>query len=137
MTTGVLALALDISVAAVSVAMLLCVWRLVRGPQSIDRVLAVDTLYLNTVALVLLLGMRMQTQLLFEAALIVAMLGFAATVGLARYISRGDVKEVTAGKPKAISKRTWDAIKPLERIEAMADMLNSNDDEEEALLMLM
>lgn len=93
MTTGVLALALDISVAAVSVAMLLCVWRLVRGPQSIDRVLAVDTLYLNTVALVLLLGMRMQTQLLFEAALIVAMLGFAATVGLARYISRGDVIE--------------------------------------------
>jgi multicomponent K+:H+ antiporter subunit F len=93
MTTGVLALALDLSVAAVSVAMLLCVWRLVRGPQSIDRVLAVDTLYLNTVALVLLLGMRMQTQLLFEAALIVAMLGFAATVGLARYISRGDVIE--------------------------------------------
>ena len=73
--------------------MLLCAWRLVRGPQSIDRVLAVDTLYLNTVALVLLLGMRMQTQLLFEAALIVAMLGFAATVGLARYISRGDVIE--------------------------------------------
>lgn len=93
MTTGVLALALDLSVAAVSVAMLLCVWRLVRGPQSIDRVLAVDTLYLNTVALVLLLGMRMQTQLLFEAALIVAMLGFAATVGLARYISRGEVIE--------------------------------------------
>ena len=93
MTTGVLALALDVSVAAVSVAMLLCVWRLVRGPQSIDRVLAVDTLYLNTVALVLLLGMRMQTQLLFEAALIVAMLGFAATVGLARYLSRGDVIE--------------------------------------------
>jgi multicomponent K+:H+ antiporter subunit F len=93
MTTGVLALALDLSVAAVSVAMLLCAWRLVRGPQSIDRVLAVDTLYLNTVALVLLLGMRMQTQLLFEAALIVAMLGFAATVGLARYISRGDVIE--------------------------------------------
>ena len=53
-------------------------------------------------------------------------------------ISRGDVKEVTAGKPKTISKRTWDAIKPLERIEAMADMLNFNeDDEEEALLMLM
>lgn len=93
MTISVLALALDISVGAVSLAMLLCVWRLVRGPQSIDRVLAVDTLYLNTVALVLLLGIRLQTQLLFEAALIVAMLGFAATVGLARYLSRGDVIE--------------------------------------------
>lgn len=93
MTTGILAMALDLSVAAVSVAMLLCVWRLVRGPQPIDRVLAVDTLYINTVALVLLLGMQLQTPLLFEAALIVAMLGFAATVGLARYLSRGDVIE--------------------------------------------
>jgi multicomponent K+:H+ antiporter subunit F len=93
MTTGILPIALDISVLAVSLALLLCVWRLVQGPQSIDRVLAIDTLYLNTVALVLLLGIRLQTQLLFEAALIVAMLGFAATVGLARYLSRGDVIE--------------------------------------------
>lgn len=93
MNNGVLAIALDVSVVAVSLAMVLCMWRLVVGPQSIDRVLAIDTLYLNTVALVLLLGMRLQTQLLFEAALIVAMLGFAATVGLARYLSRGDVIE--------------------------------------------
>jgi len=93
MTTGVFAIALDVSVLAVSLAMVLCVWRLVRGPQSIDRVLAVDTLYMNTLALVLLLGLRLQTQLLFEAALIVAMLGFAATVGLARFLSRGDVIE--------------------------------------------
>ena len=93
MTTGILAIALDVSVMTVSLAMALCVWRLVRGPQAIDRVLAVDTLYLNTVALVLMLGIRLQTQLLFEAALIVAMLGFASTVGLARYLSRGDVIE--------------------------------------------
>jgi len=93
MTTGILAIALDIAVLAVSLAMVLCVWRMVRGPQSIDRVLAVDTLYMNTLALVLLIGLRLQTPLLFEAALIVAMLGFAATVGLARYLSRGDVIE--------------------------------------------
>ena len=93
MTTGLLDTALDISALAVSLAMLLCVWRLMRGPASIDRVLAVDTLYMNAVALVLLLGIRLQTQLLFEAALIVAMLGFASTVGLARYLSRGDVIE--------------------------------------------
>lgn len=93
MTIGILTLVLDISVGAVSLAMVLCLWRLVRGPQSIDRVLAVDTLYLNTVALVLLLGIRLDTHLLFEAALIVAMLGFAATVAMARYLSRGDVIE--------------------------------------------
>ena len=91
MTTGVLAIAIDISALAVSLAILLCVWRLIRGPQSIDRVLAVDTLYMNAVALILLLGIRQQTPLLFEAALIVAMLGFASTVALARYLSRGDV----------------------------------------------
>lgn len=93
MTTGILALALDIAVVAIALAMLLCTWRLIKGPQSIDRVLAVDTLYINTVALVLLLGIRLQTPLLFEAALIVAMLGFAATVGLSRYLTRGDVIE--------------------------------------------
>ena len=93
MTTGLLALALDIAVGAIALAMLLCTWRLIKGPQSIDRVLAVDTLYINAVALVLLLGIRLQTSLLFEAALIVAMLGFATTVGLSRYLTRGDVIE--------------------------------------------
>ena len=93
MTTGILALALDIAVGAIALAMLLCTWRLIKGPQSIDRVLAVDTLYINAVALVLLLGIRLQTSLLFEAALIVAMLGFATTVGLSRYLTRGDVVE--------------------------------------------
>ena len=93
MTTGILALALDIAVGAIALAMQLCTWRLIKGPQSIDRVLAVDTLYINAVALVLLLGIRLQTSLLFEAALIVAMLGFATTVGLTRYLTRGDVIE--------------------------------------------
>ncbi|MDO9195822.1 K+/H+ antiporter subunit F [Rhodoferax sp.] len=93
MSGNILALALDIAIGAVSLAMLLCAWRLVRGPQVIDRVLAVDTLYLNTVALVVLLGIRLQTALLFEAALIVAMLGFVSTVALSRYLTRGDVIE--------------------------------------------
>lgn len=93
MTTGILSMALDISVVAASVAVALCAWRLIRGPQSIDRVLAIDTLYINTVALVILLGMRLQTALLFEAALIIAMLGFVSTVAMARYITRGDVIE--------------------------------------------
>lgn len=56
-------------------------------------------------------------------------------------VSRGEVKEITAGKPKVISKRTWDAIKPLERLNALSDMLATEliaeDDDEETLLMLM
>lgn len=93
MNTAILPLALDIAVGAVSLAVLLCSWRLVRGPQQLDRVLALDTLYLNAVALVVLLGLRLQTAMLFEAALVIAMLGFASTVALARYLTRGDVIE--------------------------------------------
>jgi multicomponent K+:H+ antiporter subunit F len=85
--------ALNIALAAIGLAIALCGWRLMRGPSAVDRVLALDTLYINVVALVILLGIRRETPLLFEAALIVAMLGFASTVALARYLSRGDVIE--------------------------------------------
>lgn len=93
MSIPVLALAVDIAIGAVAVAMATCGWRLVAGPHVTDRVLAIDTLYLNAVALVVLLGIRLGTPLLFEAALVIAMLGFASTVALARYVSRGDVIE--------------------------------------------
>ena len=87
------ACALDFALLAVALAMALCGWRLLRGPGLPDRLLALDTLYVNTVALVVLLGLRWQTGLLFEAALIIALLGFVSTVALARYLSRGDVIE--------------------------------------------
>jgi multicomponent K+:H+ antiporter subunit F len=90
---NILLLSLNIAVAAVSLAMALCAWRLIRGPHMPDRVLAIDTLYINAVALVVLLGIRLQTPILFEAALIIAMLGFVSTVALARYLTRGDVIE--------------------------------------------
>ena len=86
-------LALQVCLAAVAVSMLLCTWRLWRGPTAPDRVLAIDTLYINVVAMVVLLGLTWQTALLFEAALIVAMLGFVSTVALARFLTRGDVVE--------------------------------------------
>ncbi len=86
-------LALDITVGAIVIAMLICGWRVLCGPEVVDRILALDTLYVNVVALVIVLGMRQHTDLLFEAALIVAMLGFVGTVGLSRYLTRGDVIE--------------------------------------------
>ena len=89
----ILAWALDFAFAAVVLAVLLCGWRLLRGPQIPDRLLALDTLYINAVALVILLAMKLRSDLLFEAALIIAMLGFVSTVALARYVSRGDVIE--------------------------------------------
>lgn len=86
-------LALDVAIAAIALSVLLCGWRLLRGPEVTDRVLALDTLYINAVALVILLGLRWRTELLFEAAVIVALLGFVSTVALARYLGRGDVIE--------------------------------------------
>lgn len=85
--------ALNFAIAAVGMALLLCGWRLLRGPEATDRVLALDTMYVNVVALVVLLGMRHGNGLFFEAALLIALLGFASTVALARYLSRGDVIE--------------------------------------------
>jgi len=93
MSSALLAWALDVGAVTVAVSMLLCGWRLLRGPERLDRILALDTLYMGMVALVILLGMRYDTPLLFEAALIVAMMGFVSTVALARYVTRGDVIE--------------------------------------------
>ena len=88
-----LAWALNFATAAVGLALLLTGWRLLKGPEPTDRVLALDTMYVNVVALVVLQGLREGNGLLFEAALIIALLGFASTVALARYLSRGDVLE--------------------------------------------
>ncbi len=85
--------ALNFALLAVGLALVLCAWRLLRGPEAPDRVLALDTMYVNVVAFVVLLGMRHGTELYFEAALLIALLGFVSTVGLARYLSRGDVIE--------------------------------------------
>ncbi len=86
-------LALNFCFLALTVSVLLTGWRLLRGPELPDRVLAIDTLYVNVVALVILLGIRLSSDLLFEAALVIAMLGFVGTVALSRYVARGDVIE--------------------------------------------
>ncbi len=92
-TPSFISLALLFAIGAVGLAMLLCGWRLLRGPTLPDRVLALDTLYVNVVAFVVLLGIRQGTGLYFEAALLIALLGFVSTVALGRYLQRGDVIE--------------------------------------------
>ncbi|HEY5308927.1 MAG TPA: K+/H+ antiporter subunit F [Casimicrobiaceae bacterium] len=79
--------------AAFALALLCSLYRLLRGPGLPDRILALDTLYVNTIALLVLFGIQHDTQLLFEAALVVALLGFVGTVALAKYVTRGDVIE--------------------------------------------
>ena len=75
------------------VALVLAGWRLLRGPTLADRILALDTLYVNSVALLVLIGIYFDTALFFEVALIIAMMGFVSTVALAKYLLRGDIIE--------------------------------------------
>lgn len=91
--TPLLSLALQVCGVALVLSLVLCGWRLWRGPTLIDRLLALDTLYLYTVALVVWLGMLDSTPLLFEAGVLIALLGFASSVAVARYITRGEVIE--------------------------------------------
>jgi multicomponent K+:H+ antiporter subunit F len=67
--------------------------RLLRGPRAQDRVLALDTLYVNAMLLVLTFGMRSGSALYFEAALVIGMLGFVSTAALAKFLLRGEVIE--------------------------------------------
>jgi multicomponent K+:H+ antiporter subunit F len=84
---------IPIAYALVSLALLLSFWRLLKGPDAPDRILALDTLYVNTIALLVLLGIHLGNAIYFEAALLIAMMGFVGTVALCKYLLRGDIIE--------------------------------------------
>jgi multicomponent K+:H+ antiporter subunit F len=88
-----LSIALIIAFTLVCAALLLSLWRLLVGPEHPDRILALDTLYVNTIALLVLLGILLGSALYFEAALLIAMMGFVGTVALCKYLLRGDIIE--------------------------------------------
>ncbi|HEY9041200.1 MAG TPA: K+/H+ antiporter subunit F [Rheinheimera sp.] len=77
----------------ISIALLLNLWRLLRGPSLPDRILALDTMYINSIALIILYGLLMGSPLYFEAALLIAMLGFVSTVAVCKFLLRGDIIE--------------------------------------------
>jgi len=87
------ALAARAALAMMTVALALNFWRLLRGPTAPDRVVALDTMYINTVALLVLLGIVRGSALYFEAALLIALLGFVGTVALCKFVLRGDIME--------------------------------------------
>lgn len=85
--------ALWISLALILMALALNVYRLTIGPSLPDRLLALDTMYVNSIALIVLLGLWLNTKNYFEAALLIAMLGFISTVAVCKYVLRGDIIE--------------------------------------------
>ena len=88
-----LSIAIMIASTLVCLSLILNLWRLFKGPSRPDRILALDTMYINSIALIILFGISAGTNLYFEAALLIAMLGFVSTAAMCKYILRGDLIE--------------------------------------------
>ena len=91
--TQLMEIALAITFVPLALAQVFSMVRLVLGPTSGDRILALDTMVINSLGLVIVLGIQQGVQIYFEVALLIAMLGFVSTVALARFILRGDIIE--------------------------------------------
>ena len=78
---------------SLAIAMTCAAYRILRGPRAQDRVLGLDTLYVNAMLLLLVFGIKSGSTLYFEMALVVALLGFVGTVALAKCLLRGEVIE--------------------------------------------
>lgn len=78
---------------AISVSVLLNVYRLIVGPDVTDRILALDTMVINAIGLIVLAGILIGTTMYFEAALLFAMVGFVSTVAFCKFLLRGNVIE--------------------------------------------
>ena len=85
--------AINIALFLLSIAIALNLWRLLLGPSLPDRILALDTMYINAIALLVLFGIYQGSMLYFEAALLIAVMGFVGTVALSKYLLRGDIIE--------------------------------------------
>ena len=93
MTSDFVVLTLAAAQLLLALAMAFAFCRLLRGPHAHDRVLALDTLYVNAMLLVLTFGIREATTLYFEAALVIGVMGFVSTAALAKFLLRGEVIE--------------------------------------------
>lgn len=92
-TTQLLIGAINLAQLFLAVAMVCAAWRLLRGPRAQDRVLGLDTMYVNVTLLLITQGVRTGTALYFEVALVISLLGFVSTVALAKFLMRGEVIE--------------------------------------------
>jgi multicomponent K+:H+ antiporter subunit F len=85
--------AIDVAFALLGLSLALSLVRLMRGPDLTDRILALDTMYVNSAAMLVLYGLELGAGRYYEAALLIAMLGFITTVVLSKFLTRGDVIE--------------------------------------------
>ncbi|WP_151704303.1 K+/H+ antiporter subunit F [Nitrincola alkalilacustris] len=88
-----IALVIPLALTLFSLGILLNLYRLLIGPDITDRILALDTLMINSIAVIVLADIQMQLGILFEAAMLIALMGFVGTVAMTKYLLRGDVIE--------------------------------------------
>ncbi|MDP1838868.1 MAG: K+/H+ antiporter subunit F [Reyranella sp.] len=93
MSATILSWSLLIAQILLGVAMAIASFRMIRGPRAQDRILALDALYVNAMLLLLVFGIRTGSTLYFEAALVISLLGFIATLALAKFVMRGEIIE--------------------------------------------
>lgn len=91
--TDFMNIALTIAFVALAVGQVLAMVRLVKGPSTGDRILALDTMVINAIGLIVLIGISQGSDIFFEVSMIIAMLGFVSTVAIARFVLRGDIIE--------------------------------------------
>jgi multicomponent K+:H+ antiporter subunit F len=91
--TTLLELSIGYALVCVLAAMTLCAARLLIGPSAHDRVLALDTLWMCGMLLALVLGIRFGTQIYFEVAMLIALVGFVSTIAMAKFLMRGEIIE--------------------------------------------
>lgn len=90
---GLLQFAIGFAQLCFVLAMLAASWRLLRGPSAQDRVLALDTFYINGMLTLLMLGIRSATTVYFDIALLIALFGFVGSMALGKFLLRGEVIE--------------------------------------------
>ena len=85
--------AVSFALFAFALAMTFSLFRLLRGPSAQDRVLALDTLYVNGMLTVLTMGIRFSSYSYFDIALLIALFGFVGSAAIAKFLLRGEVIE--------------------------------------------
>jgi multicomponent K+:H+ antiporter subunit F len=88
-----LTIAIPIAFVLLTAAQLLNLYRLLKGPTLLDRILALDTMYIDAIAMFILMGIHFDATVYFEAALIIAVMGFIGTVATSKFLMRGDILE--------------------------------------------
>ena len=88
-----LGVAVSVTLVLYALAMALALLRMLRGPRAQDRVLATDFLFVVAMEVMLVLAVRYDSSMYFEAALLMALFGFVSSAALAKFLLRGEVIE--------------------------------------------